>query len=74
MTSRFRNAGQTCICANRIYVQDGMYDKFLEAFTERVKTLRPGDGLESGVTLVRKEVGEEYSSSRSVPSKISIVL
>lgn len=49
--SKFRNAGQTCVCANRLYVQSGIYDAFARALAERVKTLRVGDGFEEGVTI-----------------------
>ena len=50
MLSKFRNSGQTCVCANRFYVQDGIYDEFAAAFCARVETLRVGNGLEEGVT------------------------
>ncbi len=46
---KFRNAGQTCVCANRIYVQSGIYDVFAEKFAARVAKMRVGDGLEAGV-------------------------
>lgn len=49
--SKFRNAGQTCICANRIYVQDGIYDEFARLFTERVKALKVGAGDQPGVQV-----------------------
>jgi succinate-semialdehyde dehydrogenase/glutarate-semialdehyde dehydrogenase len=42
---KFRNTGQTCVCANRIYVQDGIYDAFAARLTEAVAALRVGDGL-----------------------------
>jgi succinate-semialdehyde dehydrogenase/glutarate-semialdehyde dehydrogenase len=45
MASKFRNTGQTCVCANRIYVQSGVYDAFAEALTARAEALRVGDGL-----------------------------
>ncbi|MBI6628660.1 NAD-dependent succinate-semialdehyde dehydrogenase [Pontibaca salina] len=48
---KFRNNGQTCVCANRIYVQDGVYDAFAEKLTARVKELKIGDGLKSGMDL-----------------------
>jgi succinate-semialdehyde dehydrogenase/glutarate-semialdehyde dehydrogenase len=48
--SKFRNMGQTCVCANRIYVQDGVYDSFVGKLTEAVKKLKVGDGLSDGVT------------------------
>ncbi len=50
MVSKYRNAGQTCVCANRIYVQDGVYDAFADKLTEAVKKLRVGDGTEPDVT------------------------
>ena len=49
MQSKFRNAGQTCVCANRIYVQDGVYDTFAARLTEKVAALTVGDGFEDGV-------------------------
>ncbi|NNJ11731.1 NAD-dependent succinate-semialdehyde dehydrogenase [Chloroflexales bacterium ZM16-3] len=51
MTSKFRNAGQTCVCANRIFVQRGVYDRFAERFTAQVRGLRVGNGMESGVSV-----------------------
>src|SRR5471032_3012375 len=45
LASKYRNAGQTCVCANRIYVQDGIYDAFAAALTERVRKLVVGPGL-----------------------------
>jgi succinate-semialdehyde dehydrogenase / glutarate-semialdehyde dehydrogenase len=50
MISKFRNNGQTCVCANRIYVQAGVYDAFAEKLTKAVAKLNIGDGLTSGVT------------------------
>lgn len=50
MASKFRNAGQTCVCANRILVQDGVYDAFAEKLVEAVKGLKQGAGMEEGVT------------------------
>ena len=47
--AKFRNSGQTCVTANRILVQDGIYDKFAEALTEKVKTLKVGNGIDEGV-------------------------
>ena len=51
MASKFRNAGQTCVCANRILVQSSIYDAFIEKFVEKVKLLRIGDGLEKGTDI-----------------------
>jgi succinate-semialdehyde dehydrogenase/glutarate-semialdehyde dehydrogenase len=50
MASKYRNAGQTCVCANRIYVQDGVYDEFVKKFSAKVKTLKVGNGFEEGVS------------------------
>ncbi|KAG0593610.1 hypothetical protein M758_UG003300 [Ceratodon purpureus] len=47
---KFRNTGQTCVCVNRILVQDGIYDEFAAAFTKAVQELQVGNGLEAGVT------------------------
>ena len=49
MASKYRNAGQTCVCANRIYVQDNVYDQFVEKFAAKVKALKVGNGFEDGV-------------------------
>ena len=49
MASKYRNAGQTCVCANRLYVQDGVYDEFVEKFAAKVKLLKVGNGFEEGV-------------------------
>lgn len=46
--SKFRNAGQTCVCANRILVQDGIHDAFVERFTAAVAALKVGNGFEAG--------------------------
>ena len=50
MMSKYRNAGQTCVCANRILVQEGVYDNFAGKLAEAVKKLKVGDGTEAGVT------------------------
>ena len=50
LASKFRNAGQTCVCANRLYVQDGVYDAFAEKLQAAVEKLTLGDGLTQGVT------------------------
>ncbi|WGH79912.1 NAD-dependent succinate-semialdehyde dehydrogenase [Jannaschia ovalis] len=49
MVSKFRNAGQTCVCANRIYVQSGIHDAFVARLKERTEALKVGDGREAGV-------------------------
>ncbi|MGL5148421.1 MAG: aldehyde dehydrogenase family protein, partial [Plesiomonas shigelloides] len=50
MISKYRNAGQTCVCANRIYVQDGVYDAFAQKLAVAVAKLKVGKGTEAGVT------------------------
>jgi succinate-semialdehyde dehydrogenase / glutarate-semialdehyde dehydrogenase len=50
MGSKFRNMGQTCVCAQRFYVQDGVYDKFAQKLVEAVKKLKVGAGWEADVT------------------------
>ncbi|WP_061945520.1 NADP-dependent succinate-semialdehyde dehydrogenase [Collimonas pratensis] len=50
MASKYRNAGQTCVCANRLYVQDGVYDAFAAKLVAAVAKLKVGNGLQEGVT------------------------
>lgn len=50
IASKFRGSGQTCVCANRIYVQEGIYEKFAKAFTEKVQNFKVGPGDQEGVT------------------------
>jgi succinate-semialdehyde dehydrogenase/glutarate-semialdehyde dehydrogenase len=50
LASKFRNTGQTCVCANRIYVQDGVYDAFAKKLSDKVSAMKVGNGLEAGVT------------------------
>ncbi|SST73926.1 gabD [Acinetobacter baumannii] len=50
MASKYRNSGQTCVCANRIYVQDGIYDALAERLVEAVSNLKVGDGRQEGST------------------------
>lgn len=51
IASKFRNAGQTCICANRLYVQKGIYDQFVTALSAKVGQLKVGYGLEPGTEI-----------------------
>lgn len=51
MASKYRNSGQTCVCANRLYVQDGIYDRFVDRLAQAVSSLKVGDGFEEGVNL-----------------------
>jgi succinate-semialdehyde dehydrogenase/glutarate-semialdehyde dehydrogenase len=50
LASKYRNAGQTCVCANRLYVQDAVYDAFAEKLRVAVAKLKIGNGLEDGIT------------------------
>ncbi len=77
MASKYRNAGQTCVCANRIYVQDGVYDKFAEKLAVEVKKLKVGNGTEPGVTtgpLINKaaidKVEEHIADATSKGAKV----
>ena len=49
MASKFRNSGQTCVCANRVYVQQGVYDEFVSLLKQEVVKLKVGNGMEAGV-------------------------
>ena len=51
MACKYRNAGQTCVCANRIFVQDGIYDAFAEKFAAQVRGLAVGNGLSEGIEI-----------------------
>ncbi|KQM22100.1 NAD-dependent succinate-semialdehyde dehydrogenase [Novosphingobium sp. Leaf2] len=51
MISKFRNAGQTCVCTNRFYVQDGVYDEFVDKLAARVKKLKVGYSLDEGTEI-----------------------
>ena len=51
LASKFRNAGQTCVCANRLYVHDKVYDAFVDKLASAVAALKVGDGFTEGVTL-----------------------
>jgi succinate-semialdehyde dehydrogenase / glutarate-semialdehyde dehydrogenase len=49
LASKYRNAGQTCVCANRLYVQDAVYDRFVEKLAARARGIKVGNGFEAGV-------------------------
>ena len=49
MVSKYRNAGQTCVCANRLYVQDGVYDTFIARLAEKARGIKVGNGFEPGI-------------------------
>ncbi|AXI08376.1 succinate-semialdehyde dehydrogenase (NADP(+)) [Oceanobacillus zhaokaii] len=63
--SKFRNAGQTCICTNRLYVHESIAEEFTAALTEKVKQLKLGSGLEEGVDigpLINEKASEKVKS------------
>jgi succinate-semialdehyde dehydrogenase/glutarate-semialdehyde dehydrogenase len=61
LASKFRNSGQTCVCANRIYVQSAVYDAFVDRFAQAVKeTLKVGNGLDEGVNFGPLIDGKAY--------------
>lgn len=77
MISKYRNSGQTCVCANRILVQAGVYDRFAERFAQAAKNLKVGDGLddateqgplidESAVSKVERHIEDATSKGASV--------
>ena len=51
MISKYRNAGQTCVCSNRLFVQDGVYDAFVEKLVRATAALTVGDGMRDGITI-----------------------
>jgi succinate-semialdehyde dehydrogenase / glutarate-semialdehyde dehydrogenase len=51
LIAKFRNSGQACVCANRFYIQDGIYDRFVEKFAARVKSLVIGHGAQAGTQV-----------------------
>jgi succinate-semialdehyde dehydrogenase/glutarate-semialdehyde dehydrogenase len=58
LASKFRNMGQTCVCANRLFAQDRIYDAFVDKLTRAVSALRVGDGTAPGVTKVEEHVAD----------------
>ena len=65
MASKYRNAGQTCVCANRLLVQDGIYDAFAAKLAQAVQQLRVGDGAEDGVNqgpLINEQAVQKVES------------
>jgi len=76
---KFRNAGQTCVCANRILVQDGIYDKFVDRLKSEVAKMKVGDGLDEGVAIgpliderAIKKVTELVGGAKSAGAKASL--
>ena len=65
IASKYRNAGQTCVCANRVYVQDSIKDKFLDVFVKKVAELNVGNGMDEGVyigPLINKKALEKVQA------------
>src|SRR5699024_5277907 len=62
IASKFRNAGQTCICANRVYVQEGVYDEFVDKLSKKVQKLKVGDGMYESVDI--GQLINEYSMEK----------
>ncbi|MDH4440796.1 MAG: NAD-dependent succinate-semialdehyde dehydrogenase [Rhizobium sp.] len=79
MISKYRNAGQTCVCANRLYVQAGIYDAFAKKLAEKVSQLKVGDGFAEGVTTgplidanAIKKVKEHVADAVSKGAKVAL--
>ena len=79
MQSKFRNTGQTCVCANRLFVHDKIYDEFLDKFTKQVKNIKVGNGLDENVTsgplidqYSLKKVQEHVQDAVNIGSKIAV--
>ena len=77
--SKFRNSGQTCICTNRLFVHENVYDNFLEKFTNEVKKIKVGNGLDDGTVsgpLIDKssleKVIEHVQDAVNVGAKIAV--
>jgi succinate-semialdehyde dehydrogenase / glutarate-semialdehyde dehydrogenase len=65
MISKYRNAGQTCVCTNRFYAQAGIHDAFVKKLAEKAKTLKVGNGFEAGITtgpLIEQQAIEKVES------------
>ena len=79
IASKYRNAGQTCICANRLYVHENIYDDFVELLTKKVAELEMGSGLDKktnvGPLINEKAVSKvEYLVSDAVDKGASVML
>ena len=79
MQSKFRNTGQTCVCANRLFIHEKIYDEFLDKFTKQVKGIKVGNGLDENVTsgpLIDQyslnKVQEHVQDAVNIGSKIAV--
>ena len=70
--SKFRNTGQTCVCANRLFIHEKIYDEFLEKFSAAVLKIKVGNGLEDGVTA--GPLIDEYSLEKSKKNMLKMQL
>ncbi len=77
LIAKFRNNGQTCVCANRIYVQSGIYDSFAGRLAERLATMKTGDGFEEGTafgplidTAAAAKVAEHVADAEEKGAKV----
>nr|GLL17562.1 succinate-semialdehyde dehydrogenase, mitochondrial [Ipomoea trifida] len=64
--TKFRNSGQTCVCANRVLVQEGIYDKFAEVFSNAVQNMKVGDGFGEGVVQVESFMRDAISKGAKI--------
>nr|GMC53617.1 succinate-semialdehyde dehydrogenase, mitochondrial isoform X1 [Ipomoea batatas] len=64
--TKFRNSGQTCVCANRVLVQEGIYDKFAEVFSNAVQNMKVGDGFGEGVVQVESLMQDAISKGAKI--------
>eukprot|EP00258_Populus_trichocarpa_P046530 XP_024462549.1 succinate-semialdehyde dehydrogenase, mitochondrial isoform X3 [Populus trichocarpa] len=68
LASKFRNRGQTCVCANRIIGQEGIFDKFADAFSKAVQRMLVGDGFSKGVAQLQTLINYfVYQTSHHYP-------
>ncbi|RTE64763.1 succinate-semialdehyde dehydrogenase [Amphritea opalescens] len=78
LTAKYRNSGQTCICANRLLVQEGIYDAFVEKFSAAVSEFRIGNGFEAGTThgpvITEKAAKEIHSKVQNAVEEGAIVV
>ena len=79
VASKYRNAGQTCVCANRVYVHESVLQPFVEAFTKAVSTLKVGNGLEEGVEIgpliderAVKKVAEQLADAQEKGAQVVV--
>src|SRR5258708_4481573 len=72
IASKYRNMGQTCVCANRIYAQEKIYDQFVQKRSKKVAAMKVGDGTEQGVTqgpLINMAAGDKGEKHTADPVK-----